>query len=293
MVKLHSYSITPSVFLGDVAYQAKSNVRTLIPHPPLLITSVYNSLLSIAKAKGQGAAKHRQAIVEKLLVAAKGEETRFLVRTLSQNLRVGAVRTSILTALARAMVLTPPEKAARSVSSQSLFHASADVLSKIEPLSTESKKKSTSKLREELTQRFDRAEALVKKIYVQHPNYDHIVGALQEVGLDGLVGQLPLTLGKQIRLKSPFTNFIMLKLPGIPLLPTLGSPTRSLDEIYDRLGLLPFTAEFKYDGQRAQIHARREHGQTTIKLFSRHLEDMTDKVCVSRTLFSHPLIPQL
>ena len=49
---------------------------------------------------------------------------------------------------------------------------------------------------------------------------------------------------------------------GIPLHPTrmLGSPTRSLEEVYDRLGNLsfPVTAEFKYEGQRAQIHAIRD-----------------------------------
>lgn len=65
---------------------------------------------------------------------------------------------------------------------------------------------------------------------------------------------------------------------GIPLLPTLGSPTRSLDEIYERLGSQPFSAEFKYDGQRAQIHGQRTpKGEVFVKIFSRHLEDMTDK----------------
>lgn len=74
------------------------------------------------------------------------------------------------------------------------------------------------------------------------------------------------------------------RIEGVPLLPTLGSPTRSLDEIYDRLGALPFTAEFKYDGQRAQIHALRDGGpHPYVKIFSRHLEDMTDKV----TIFPH------
>ncbi len=63
----------------------------------------------------------------------------------------------------------------------------------------------------------------------------------------------------------------------------LGSPTRSLDEIYRRLGDLPFTAEFKYDGQRAQIHASSNHnGDCQIKVFSRHLEDMTSKVNYGR-----------
>lgn len=69
------------------------------------------------------------------------------------------------------------------------------------------------------------------------------------------------------------------QISGIPLLPTLGSPTRSLDEIYQRLGNLPFAAEFKYDGQRAQIHAMKSvNNDVSVKLFSRHLEDMTEKV---------------
>jgi DNA ligase-1 len=62
--------------------------------------------------------------------------------------------------------------------------------------------------------------------------------------------------------------------------PTLGSPTRSLDEIYDRLGDLSFVAEFKYDGQRAQIHGIRgaKDDNPVVHVFSRHLEDMTTKV---------------
>jgi len=58
----------------------------------------------------------------------------------------------------------------------------------------------------------------------------------------------------------------------------LGSPTRSLHEIYERLGDLSFSAEFKYDGQRAQVHASQADGRKTVKLFSRNLEDMTSKV---------------
>jgi hypothetical protein len=51
-----------------------------------------------------------------------------------------------------------------------------------------------------------------------------------------------------------------------------------LEEIYDRLGDRPFSAEFKYDGQRAQIHGHFSDGKITVKIFSRHLEDMTSKV---------------
>jgi DNA ligase-1 len=61
--------------------------------------------------------------------------------------------------------------------------------------------------------------------------------------------------------------------------PTLGSPARSLNEVYERLGSAPFSAELKLDGQRAQIHACKDADSlVSIWIFSRHLEDMTDKV---------------
>ena len=260
---------------GDVAFAAKSNVRTLIPHPPLLVTGVYESLLKIARAKGQGAAKQKQSIVEKLLVAAKGEETRFLVRTLCQNLRVGAVRTSLLTALARAMALTPPPGVV-SGDEDVAYYVSAQLLSQVDSSVATSKKKTSDPVRDSINAVYTKAEGLLKRVYVQHPNYDDIVQALLEVGLHGLASRVPLSVGE---CGSQHRCVIVLKsgCVGIPLLPTLGSPTRALDEIYDRLGFLPFTAEFKYDGQRAQIHAWREGGRTSVKIFSRHLEDMTDK----------------
>jgi DNA ligase-1 len=75
----------------------------------------------------------------------------------------------------------------------------------------------------------------------------------------------------------------------------LGSITRSLNEVYTRLGTLPFTAEAKLDGQRVQVHARiagptgkpdgggrwvvdaQNKRRVWVRLFSRHLEDMTEK----------------
>ncbi|TFY69614.1 hypothetical protein EVG20_g3074 [Dentipellis fragilis] len=242
---------------GDVAFEAKSTVRTLIPHPP--VPAVYDALLKIARAKGQGAVKQKQAIVEKLLVAAKGEEIRFLVRTLSQHIRVGAVRTSILTALSRALVLTSPSNLRIPIPDDSPYHASAELVAEIDAVPTASTKNANTAAQEELLDKFGRAEALIRKVFVQHPNYDHIAQAILDAGLDGLADRVPLTV-------------------GIPLHPTLGSPMRSLEEVYERLDEQPFVAEFKYDGQRAQIHAwTTEAGKSYVKIFSRHLEDMTDK----------------
>ncbi|KAG6378153.1 ATP-dependent DNA ligase [Boletus reticuloceps] len=256
---------------GDVAFEAKSNVRTLVAHPPLLIEDVYQSMLKIAYIKGQGTARQKQSIVERLLVAARGEETRFLVRTLSQNLRVGAVRTSILTALARALVLSPPPNPSIPIPSDSSLHVTPHFVVSIQP-SSGKQKKNNDPQHNELLLKFANAEALVKQVYVQHPNYDHIVAGVIAGGLDGLPTRVPLTV-------------------GIPLHPTLGSPARSLDEIYERLNDMPFTAEFKYDGQRAQIHASKVVGGfPSVHIFSRHLENMTDKypdvVSLVRSMFA-------
>ncbi len=69
---------------------------------------------------------------------------------------------------------------------------------------------------------------------------------------------------------------------------------RSLQEVYDKMEDQPFVAEFKYDGQRAQVHATIENARILdFRIFSRHLEDMTTKVnflrlgeCVANTAHS-------
>ncbi|KAF8904477.1 DNA ligase [Gymnopilus junonius] len=249
---------------GDVAYAAKSNIRTLIPHPPLTVPYVYESMLKIARCKGQGAAKEKQKIVEKLLLAASGEEVRYITRMLCQNLRVGAVRTSLLSALARTFVLTDPQFKGALAGTDLLApgspYVSEDAVEEPEEQRSPSKgKKKPTAAQEKLASSFKEAESLVKQVYVKHPSYDQIIPALLENGLDSLADRVPLTI-------------------GIPLHPMLGSPMRSLEEIYSRLGDLPFSAEFKYDGQRAQIHALRlADNKSDIKIFSRHLEDMTSK----------------
>ena len=180
---------------GDVAFLAKCSVRTLIPHPPLSIQGVYNTLLKITHIKGKGAVSQKQAMVEKLLVAAKGEEIRYLVRTLSQHIRVGAVRTTILTAFARALVLAPPATSANPTSSGFSYTASPGPVAQVSRPSQSSSEKGDESPKGLLIEEFAVAEALLKSVYVRHPNYDHIVSAILEVGLDGLAERVILTVG--------------------------------------------------------------------------------------------------
>jgi DNA ligase 1 len=192
--------------VGDVAFSAKSKVQTLVPHPPLTVRGVYDSMLKIAKCKGQGASQQKEKIVEKLLVAGRGEEIRFLVRTLAQNLRVGAVRTSILTALARAMALHQADSA---VQSSRTLCASSDLIQRVAK-SLGNKKSSDPAAEEELRAIFASAEAAVKEVYVQHPCYDDIVAALLQHGLSELRSHVRLTVGTY-SLKPLCTSLILFR----------------------------------------------------------------------------------
>ncbi|KAF8316367.1 ATP-dependent DNA ligase [Clavulina sp. PMI_390] len=181
------------------------------------------------------------------------------MRTLSMHLRVGAVRTTILTAFARASVLARPTGA--TIPEDSRLFATQDELASVLPLPEKKGKRKddvVDEARVSIIAKMAAADALLRTVYVKHPNYETIVKEFLASGLEGLLERVPLTV-------------------GIPLHPTLGSPTRSLDEIYERLGDLPFAAEYKYDGQRAQIHVVTTSNGIDVKIFSRHLEDMTDK----------------
>ena len=269
---------------GDVAFLAKCNVRTLVPHAPLTIQGIHDALLNIARMKGKGAVSRKQGMVERLLVAAKGEEIRYLVRTLSQHIRVGATRTSVLTALARALVITPTTTAGNELDSS--YTAHTDLVTQVPRA-----RKGEDSVKARLLEKFTAAEALLRKVFVQHPNYDDIVTAILEAGLDGLAERVPLTVGMFARTQTRTKSHVTLMTLGIPLQPTLGSPMRSLDEVYKRIRGQPFTAEFKYDGQRVQIHAVKVGiGKPSVNLFSRHLEDMTEKVDCISLAFSRRLI---
>lgn len=222
---------------GDVAFEAKKRQSfTLVKPKPLKIKGVYQSLMKIAMSKGTGSQETKQRIVEKLLQDARGaEESRYIVRTLVQNLRIGAVKTTMLIALARAFLFSRPKGAAFSVRSQ-------QELARLK--------------REDLVEIYNNAEEIVKASYARHPNYADLVPCLLEIGVSE---ELLVRCGLELH---------------VPLRPMLGSITRDLSEMLMKLQGRDFSCEYKYDGQRAQVHC---DSRGKVSIFSRHLELMTEK----------------
>ncbi|CAL5426448.1 unnamed protein product [Camellia sinensis] len=112
---------------------------------------------------------------------------------------------------------------------------------------------------------FEEAAKIVKQVYSVIPVYDKIVPAL----ITGSVWNLSKTCS--------FT-------PGVPIGPMLSKPTKGVSEILDKFQDMEFTCEYKYDGERAQIHYL-ENG--SVEIYSRNAERNTGKfpdvvVAVSR-----------
>jgi len=82
-----------------------------------------------------------------------------------------------------------------------------------------------------------------------------VIPTLLEVGIDHLKERCKLT-------------------PGVPLKPMLAKPTKAIGVVLDRFENQHFTCEYKYDGERAQVHML-EDG--TVGVFSRNSEDMSKK----------------
>ncbi|BGP58446.1 ATP-dependent DNA ligase Cdc17 [Rhodotorula sphaerocarpa] len=122
-------------------------------------------------------------------------------------------------------------------------------------VTAEHHKSDKKRSRERLMSQLEYGVEVVKGVFSEIPSYDLVVPALLEKGVDNLREACSLT-------------------PGIPLKPMLAKPTKAISEVLDRFEGKQFTCEYKYDGERAQIHYM-EDGK--IRVFSRNSEDMTVK----------------
>ncbi|PKA64255.1 DNA ligase 1 [Apostasia shenzhenica] len=106
-----------------------------------------------------------------------------------------------------------------------------------------------------LSPSLEEAAKIIKQVYSVLPDYGMIVPALLQVGVWKLSDACQFSL-------------------GVPVGPMLAKPTKSVSEILDKFQGIEFTCEYKYDGERAQIHYMDDG---TIEIYSRNAERNTGK----------------
>ncbi|TGZ85324.1 ATP-dependent DNA ligase [Ascodesmis nigricans] len=113
------------------------------------------------------------------------------------------------------------------------------------------------------------AEEILKTVYSELPNYEIIIKEMMKSGV--------MSLQETCKLQ-----------PGVPLKPMLAKPTKSISEVIDRFENQQFTCEYKYDGERVQLHYVAPNAKTSFaaveneqagiaKIFSRNSEELSPK----------------
>jgi len=235
----------------------KSKQRTLgfgSKPKPLTIKQVLTIFREIAHIAGSQSQKLKVDLIKKMLVATQNPiEAKYIIRGLQGKLRIGLAQSTVLTSLAHALAFTIPStvKTADLKATADLQVTVAGDRGEIEVKNIEAYLDSSAPSEK----RLEAAVNIVKQVYSEVPSYDALLNAALKVPL------------QQIHEACAFQ-------PGIPVVPMLAKPTKSIQEVLNRLNGLNFTCEYKYDGERAQIH---KTADGKLKVFSRNLLETSAK----------------
>ncbi|MES1914903.1 MAG: hypothetical protein MHM6MM_006928, partial [Cercozoa sp. M6MM] len=227
--------------LGIVAEAARSTQRTLFRPKPLSVRAVLEKFRAIARIKGTKTQRQKVDAIRFLLSSARECEARYIVRALQGKMRINLALKTVIACLARAVVLTPPEG-----------KRSAEGTLQVTDTRKQRKLKWGSPV---LAREMKRAQVNLFEALYQLPNYDRVLPALVQYGVLALPEHCSLT-------------------PGVPIQAMLANPTNGVPAILRKFGQRAFTLEWKYDGERAQVHYLPDG---SIRIFSRSAEDMTQK----------------
>lgn len=244
--------------LGLVAAKSRQNQPTMFKPKALTIRGVHEGLMKIATVEGQGSQGRKVDGIKKLLSSADTNLPKGQSVDINKDKGGPSEAKFIIRALEGKMRLGLADKTVQvSLAHAMVFHAASQDGNKV-PSEADLKK----------------GEDVFKAVYNELPAYEVVVPALLKDGI--------WKLREACRLQ-----------PGVPLKPMLAKPTKSIGEVLDRFEGKDFTCEYKYDGERAQIHfvahdADEDFVSTTApaagksergiaNIFSRNSEDLSKK----------------
>ena len=202
--------------IGLVAEANRCNQKLIFAPKKLSVNAVFTKFKEIAAISGNSSQSKKCDLIRGLLVSCDAIEARYLMRSLAGKLRNGLGELSILTALAHACIITPPQTDPEK------------------PIVIDSLKKLRVNDLDEMKKQLTTGVERVKNAYHQCPNYERVVNAIINHGLENLQEHCKI-------------------IPGVPLKPMLANPTKGIHEVLKRFDDSEFTCEYKYDGERAQV----------------------------------------
>ncbi|MEM2994799.1 MAG: ATP-dependent DNA ligase [Candidatus Bathyarchaeia archaeon] len=191
--------------IGETAQKFIANKRQItFFQQPLTVQRVYETLDKMARASGSGAVEQKMVLLAGLLADASPKEAKYIMRTVTGNLRLGIADMTVLDALA---IAYGGGKEARE---------------------------------------------LIERAYNISSDLGRVAKTVAEKGLEGI---------KKFRV-----------VVGEPIRPMLAERLSTPEEILEKLGG-KCIAEYKYDGERIQIHKKGDE----VILFSRRLENISSQ----------------
>ncbi|ORY59234.1 uncharacterized protein BCR38DRAFT_376433 [Pseudomassariella vexata] len=241
--------------LGLVAVKSRSKQGTMFKPKALTVRGVHKGLMDIATVSGNGAQGRKVDGIKKLLASADVHSAG--KADINKDKGGPSEAKFIVRFLEGKLRLGLAEKTVLVSIAQAMIIHEIEKKGQV-PDTTD----------------MEKAESMLKTVYSELPSWDAIVPAMLKNGI--------MKLNESCKLQ-----------PGVPLKPMLAKPTKAITEVLDRFENQAFTCEYKYDGERAQIHyvakdhankyidgvpdAAKEAAKGVASIFSRNSEDLSKK----------------
>ena len=221
----------------------KDKKQTTLFSKKLTVIKIFENLTKLSELEGKGTITKKIQLVTELLASSEPIESKFIIRTLTGELRIGIAEGTLRDAITWAFYPRVEHINDKNVKGKSKEVKSLEEIKKLDL-----KKYSLIKAEEKLARKV----------------YNFFIDKVQSAfNLTNDFSEVVLAIKKESLSKLDMN-------PGVPVNPMLAIKTETISAAQKALGE-KVLCEYKYDGFRLQIHKNKDE----IKLFTRRLENVT------------------